>query len=276
MTTTPSKPTHAAIGTSSGMAVDGAGNVAFDPSKNVLDLVEASIQRLDDIAQKEAAITDAKLNGIQKEINLQVEIAKNRADHNAELGQLRAAHNIEIVNLHAAQQVALDEKESKRLDSVRMVDQLAVKTESDRAATAIAALATTTATMAETLRAAQAASAATLATQFDRSMAQANERIASLEKSSYTGAGKAGVADPQIERLTSMVESLSRSQSQGAGRSEGISSSAKAIIAALGALATLLGLFTFFSARAEPQSPIYTPAPYGTQLPSNPPTPVPR
>lgn len=209
-----------------GVGVDAFGGSVIDPSENVRALNEASIKRVDDMMALRSELVDAKLD-----------IAKLRADH-----------NLFVIQMHANHQAALDEKESSRLDSVRQVDQLAVKTESDRAAVAISALATTTAAMAETLRSAQTVSAATLATQFDRTMAQANERIAALERSSYIGAGRAGVADPQIDKLSALVEHLASAQAAGIGKSMATDPAVAAMAAEVNRLASAMATGTGRSA----------------------------
>jgi hypothetical protein len=227
-----------------GLAVDSHGGPVIDPTQNVLDLVAAAIRRIDDVATLQAKLGDEKIQ------------------HTEVIALLRAQH-----------QVALDAQESKRLDSVRQIDQLAIKTESDRASLAITALATTAAVTAETLRSAVNTSATNLATQLDRTVTAINERIAALEKSSYTGMGKQAVADPQFTRLTDMVETLTRHTSASAGKSEGIGASWTVLVAVV---AILISGASFFSrSTAAPTPPVqaqpqimYIPAPTGTLLPS--------
>jgi hypothetical protein len=180
--------------------------------------------------------------------------------------------------LRATHQASLDALESKRLDAVRGVDQLAAKTEADRAAAAVTSLANSAATTAETLRSAVNTSATNLATQLDRTVTAITERIAALEKSSYTGAGKQAVADPQMERLSTLVEALARSRASEAGKTEGISASWGVVLGAVALIASLLLILTRVSAisttPAQPQV-IYAPAPPGALLPSTQPA-VPR
>lgn len=215
---------RAKVHEASGIPVDSTGGPTVDPTKNVLDLVEASIKRIDDMAVLTGLLVEARLKVVE-------ETAKLRAEHNAEIDRLRAEH-----------QSVQDDKESRRLDSVRQVDQMAVRNESDRSALAITALASSAAVTAETLRSAVNTSAANLATQLDRTVSAITERIASLEKSSYQGIGRAGVADPAADRLQALVEALARAQSQGTGKSEGISSSWVVLVGVAGLILTLLGI----------------------------------
>jgi len=274
------------ISNGSGLGVDFEGGPVIDPTENVRELFEAGAQRQDDLRLSERRLQEEKILRIETELHaVQREIVV-RADH----------------------QVQLDTLEAKRLDAVRSVDQLAVKTEADRSAAAITALANAAATTAETLRSAVNTSATNLATQLDRTVTAITERIAALEKSSYTGAGKQAVADPMMEQLIGEMRTLTAQRSAdmgkaavvdprmhelmtqvrensarlqaGAGRNEGMDATWKFIIAAVGLLATLAALGVFNraatpTAAAAPQV-IYVPAPPGAMLPTTPPQPTPR
>jgi hypothetical protein len=247
---------RAATTPSLGLGVDAHGGPVIDPTQNVLDLVGAAIKRIDDMASLQAQLVNEKIQNAEA------------------MAQVRAQHSMDFAKLRANHQVALDGQESKRLDSVRMIDQLAVKTESDRASLAITALANTTALTAETLRAAVGTSAQSLATQLDRTVSAINERIAQLEKSSYTGMGKQAVADPQLEKLAEMVASLTRHTAASAGKSEGIGTSWTVLVAAA---ALIIAGVSWLNPRAsvQPQAQVmYLPAPTGTMLPAPPTSPA--
>lgn len=220
-----------------GVGVDIHGVPVIDPTRNVLDLVHAAITRIDDLNAMTVKLTNEQNSrATDQYLALQREI------------ELRAEH-----------QIALDQLEAKRIDSQRSVDQLAIKTESDRSATAITALATAATATAETLRNAVNTSAANLATQLDRTVTAITERIASLEKSAYMGAGKQQVADPQMERLAGMVENLVKSQATGTGKSEGISTFWVVLVAVAGLILTLVAVATAvvtFKNSGEPK-PVY-------------------
>ena len=245
-----------------GFPVDSGGNLTVDPTKNVLDLVRAAVDRIDDLAAMRLQLQDEKVSSLRREQIMQAEIGRLRADN----------------------QEKLDMLEAKRLDAVRQVDQLAVKTEADRSAAAITALASTAATTAETLRNAVNTSASNLATQLDRTVTAITERIAALEKSSYEGMGKQKIADPQMERISTLVEALSRTRATDAGASAGSSDTVKMIALVISMFVGLIviGTFVFVTSRSSstvapaPQI-IYVPAPAtGVPLPSGPQTAGPR
>jgi len=261
-----------------GIGVDAEGHHVIDPTENVRELFEAGATRQDDLRLAERRLQEEKINRIETEMHA-----------------LRRE-----VTLRAEHQAALDALESKRLDAVRNVDQLSAKTEADRQASAVTTLANAAATTAETLRSAVNTSAQNLATQLTNTVNAITERIAALEKSSYTGAGKQAVADPMMEQLINEMRTLTAQRAAdmgkaavidpsltalmaevransarltaGAGQAQGMSDMWKLIIAAVGLLVALnaLGVFN------RTPSPVYTPAPYGTQLPTTPPQPVPR
>jgi len=232
----------------SGLGVDAAGGPVIDPTANVLALVEMADRRQDDLREMNNARIDAELRNQET------------------MADLRASH-----------QTALDTLEAKRLDAVRSVDQLAVKTEADRSAAAITALANAAATTAETLRSAVNTSATNLATQLDRTVTAITERIAALEKSSYTGQGKQAVVDPQLTEMLSEMRAVRTAQASGVAKTEGMDATWKFLIAGVGLLVALnaLGVFTRAPPAAAPQV-IYMPSPPGTLLPSTSPSPVPR
>jgi len=239
----------------SGMGVDAHGGPVIDPTKNVLDLVEAAVKRLDDMTILRGQLVEEKILRLEREQALLVTMATLRAEH----------------------QKDLDTLEAKRLDAVRSVDQLAVKTEADRSAAAITALANAAATTAETLRSAVNTSATNLATQLTNTVNAITERIAALEKSSYTGQGKQAVVDPQLAEMLAEMRAMSAQAAAGGGKSAGINA---AWVVMLGAVSLIVGLITIgsfvFVATRQPAAPIYTPAPYGTVLPSTPPSSPPR
>jgi hypothetical protein len=244
------------------MGVDAHGGPVIDPTKNVLDLVEAAVKRLDDMTALRGDLVDEKIKRLEREQALLVTMADLRAEHQRDLDAL----------------------ESKRLDAMRQVDQLAVKTEADRASSAITALANAAATTAETLRSAVNTSATNLATALDRTVASITERIAALEKSSYTGQGKQAVVDPQVTEMLVEMRALRSAQSQGTGKAEGINIAWVGLLGVVSLIVGLLtiGTFVFVTTRGggstSPTAPqvIYVPAQPGTMLPTTPPQQPPR
>lgn len=240
-----------------GIGVDAMGGPVVDPTANVLALVEAGNKRQDDLREMNNARIDAELR--QQE----------------QLADIRAKH-----------QEAIDTLEAKRLDAVRNVDQLAAKTESERSAAAVTALATAAATTAVTLRSQVDTSAQALATQFTNTVSQLSERIAALEKSSYTGQGKQAVQDPQVTELLLETRALRAAQSTSHGEDSGRKGSQdnlKSVLqVGIAAILLMIALATFLLKSNTPVPPaaapqiIYTPAPAGALLPTMPPQPTPR
>lgn len=181
-----------------------------DPTVNVFELVETAVQRQDDLRE----LADRK---------------------NSEMAVLRDAHAKEIRDL-----------EAKRIDANRQFDQLSVKTESERADTAIRALAANAAATAETLRVMVASTAATTAKQTADTFTAVTDRIGKLEIAQSEGRGKDTVSDPQMADLLTAVKGLSAAQSVGVGRSLGGNQMWGYIAGAIGLLLTLAMLFDRF------------------------------
>lgn len=158
-------------------------NTYPDPTYNVLQLVNAAVQRLDDIM---------KLNK-------------------------------EIMDLHVSYGDKLARMEEKRLDSIRNVDVSAVAREASRADQQAAVLANQVAVSADTLRNLVASTAKAVNDQFQQVTSQLIEKISSLEKAQYEGIGKGRVSDPIMTDLLAEVKSLRESRSTSTGKSAGIS-----------------------------------------------------
>ena len=208
-----------------GVAVDAYGAMAYDPSENVKALSEALSQRQDDLRDLNNKYLDARLDAMEKS-------AVKDAAHAREIREL----------------------ESSRIDATRETDMIARNTAAAQALTAIQTLAATTSAEREALRSLVSTTATTIAAQTDRIVGQMTDRIAVLEKTSYTGAGK----------------------DVGVGASWGL------LLSVIGVIATLLMIggvgvtLVLFLNRTQPQAPAYVPAPQGTQLPATPPVSVPR
>jgi hypothetical protein len=249
-----------------GIPVDSSGGATIDPTKNVLDLVDAAVQRQDDLRAKDRDIADLQ-HGHQEAI------AKLRATHEATVGLLREQYQEKIA--HA---------ESGRLDSIRQVDREEVAKTAVAANTAIQTLAKQTTDLSTTLAKQVADTAAAAESRQSSQYSDTNKRLSALELSSSEGKGKQTVVDPQMDKLTSLVEVLARNQATGAGKASGFSASWAILIGAIGLIGALLSIAAvvvtvvlFLSrASAAANSPIYVPAPPGTVLPSTPPQNPPR
>lgn len=191
----------------------GNGGPMIDPTRNVLDLVEASVARQDDLRVSSDKRLDSELRHLNDMMIL-------RADHAREIGAL----------------------ESNRLNAIRQVDVLAVSTAADRAQAAIQTLAASTATNAETLRNMVANTAQTMATQLNSTVMAITERLAALEKSSYKGEGRLAYSDPAIAELMSEMKGLVSSRALYSGKSAGSQAMWGYVVGGIGLLFTLVSL----------------------------------
>jgi hypothetical protein len=170
--------------TEKGIGVDSQGNPVIDPTRNVLDLVEAAVKRIDDVF----AVQISKIEAL----------AELRAQHVKEVAEIREKHNSELNN-----------KEASRLDSIRQIDQSNQTAQAKVALDAIQANAKQVTDLATSV-------ASSIATTFDGLA----KRTAALELSSAEGIGKTRVKDPQIEMFINKVDSLLTSRSEKQGSSD--------------------------------------------------------
>lgn len=186
-----------------GLAVDSNGNPTIDPTKNVLQLVEAAVKRMDDLLI--AAVI--RMNDIH-------ELAFKRTDdlRGAEFTRVN-----ELMGLRATYEEKLRDAEAKRIDAIRAVDVNAVNVAANRQADQANVLAAQVAASAEALRSLVASTAASQATAQQQVIGPILERIASIEKAQYEGFGKAGVVDPQMTQLLVEMQAMRTIQSQNYG-----------------------------------------------------------
>jgi hypothetical protein len=145
-----------------GPAVDAGGQPVVDPTKNVLQLVEAAVARLNDLRTVEAA-------------------------HLAEVLALRDQHYRE-----------LREAEAKRIDAIRTVDVNAVQRAAEVAATQAATLAAQVAASAEAMRTQVSAAATAAAASQAAALAPIQAAIDELRRALYETQGqKAQVVERQ-------------------------------------------------------------------------------
>lgn len=141
-------------GGSEGPATDVHNEPVIDPTKNVLQLVEAAIRRQDDLRKLEA-------RGLRRE-------AEMRAKYEDRLSQA----------------------ESARIDAIRRVDVEAVQQASAVAETRATALATQVAASAEAMRNQVAAAATAAATSLAAALVPLQEAIADLRRAQYEQQGQ--------------------------------------------------------------------------------------
>lgn len=167
-----------------------------DPTKNVLDLVEAAVLRLDDLRNADGVRFDQDTKWQQREADL-------RAKHAAEMR----------------------EAEAKRIDANRAADLAEARLSNERATTTATVLAATQAATAETLRA--------LVANTERAT---SERISALERSSYEGHGKSAVADPMLADLVGEMKLMRSAATLTTGKGQGVAMSWQIIVVVVGLL----------------------------------------
>lgn len=193
----------------------------IDPTKNVLDLVNSSIKRIDDLRIAESKRVDEKI--------------VNEREHVREIMAIRADHAND-----------LREAEAKRIDAIRVVDVNAVGATNERATAQAAVLASQVATTAETLRNLVATTASATAIQLDQLTKLLTDRIAALEKAQYEGVGKERVTDPIFSKLIEKIDSLGETRSENTGRGAGLNAGWGYILGAIGLIATILAIGSNF------------------------------
>lgn len=153
-----------------GKGVDATGGPVIDPTKNVLDLVQAGKQRQDDLREADRTLYLAELA------------------HVKEMAELRAAHARE-----------LRKAETDRIDAIRAVDVGAVQRAAEVALTQTSTLAQQTATLAETLRTQVAAATAAQSTALTNGLAPVQKAIEELRQAQFLSAGsKAQVGETRL------------------------------------------------------------------------------
>lgn len=207
----------------SGIPVDELGGRTVDPTANVLGLVEASNKRQDDLRNLTKELQDYKIACVKEE-----------------------------VIMHARHQAELRIAESARLDSIRQVDREDVAKTAASANNAITTLAKQTTDLATTLQNQVSATAAAAETRRSADMSEVNKRVSALELASSASAGKQTLADPQMDKLSALVESLARAQSQGSGKTQGINWVAALIAGAISLIAGLLAIGVTLFALLKP------------------------
>jgi hypothetical protein len=202
---------------------NGVGEV-IDPTKNVLDLVEAAVKRLDDLRTAEGRVIEARLAHHK-------ELADVRAQYARDFGILKSAHSTEL-------RVA----EQNRIDAIRAVDVNAVSVASSRAAEQAQVLANQVQVSADALRTLVATTASTAAAAQQAALAEISKRLSELERTKYEGAGRSTIADPALSELMRAVQDLARGSATSAGKGAGVNAVWVVVIGAVGLISTLLGI----------------------------------
>lgn len=152
--------------------MDAKGRAVIDPTANVLQLVEAAIQRQDDLRNQEAA-------------------------HLREIMELRA----DMATLEATHNDKLRLAEAERINAIRAVDVSAVAAAAQVSATQATTLAAQVATSAETLRNQVAAAATASTVALGAALDPIQKDIADLRRAQYEAQGQRGqVADNRTDQ----------------------------------------------------------------------------
>lgn len=166
-----------------GVGIDAQGGPAIDPTKNVLDALDASTRRQDDLRA-----ADAKLFDLQ--FRLTEQIAALRSSCARELASAESVRVDQQLALRDHFNDELRKAEASRIDAIRSVDVNAVAVAGQRAADQAAVLAAQLAASTEANR----TLVATTATAFNASLQQVigpiSQRLTTLEQGSYQMTGK--------------------------------------------------------------------------------------
>jgi hypothetical protein len=233
-----------------GIPVDSRGGATIDPTKNVLDLVEASIRRQDDLRRVVEELMKDKVDSANEKSALRLQMMEqrlaevvNRLDSEA---KLRAEF---------AKEIAATEK--ARVDAIRQVDKTAVdqtasaalqtaanlaKTQTDSAGV----LSTQVSTSAEALRNLVATTAAESNRNIQQQFTTLGTRVAALEQGSATLGGERKFSDPAVAALAEQVRVLVRQQADAGGISSGSSATWLIVIAVVTLMALIGGVVIAF------------------------------
>lgn len=128
-----------------GQPIDRAGNSAVDPTKNVLDLVQAAIQRQDDLRNAQDKLFQTQLAASERYYSV-------LSEFNKELREAAVARVASEAKLRADYANELAVAEAKRIDAIRAVDVGAAANLATRTTEQATALATVVNQSAEVLR----------------------------------------------------------------------------------------------------------------------------
>lgn len=185
-----------------GVPVDASGGPTVDPTKNVLDLVNAAVQRLDDLASAREDTIGAELRRLD-------EIRETRVNDLRELLALQAAHQNQMADLRATYEQLLRVKETERIDAIRAVDVQAVQRAAEVSATQAQTLATQQQVSAETLRTQVTNVAVAQAQALAAALEPIQKDISELRKTQYEQQGQKA---QQLEARTTTVQDRGSSQ----------------------------------------------------------------
>jgi hypothetical protein len=204
-----------------GIGVDAGGGSTIDPTKNVLDLVEASIRRQDDLRRVVEELLKSELQNVNSKSEM-------RSVQDRELLRAATERLDSEAKLRAEFSQAIAATEKARVDAIRQVDKAAVdqagtvatqtaanlaKTQTESAAVLSAQVNTS----AEALRNLVATTAAESNRNIQQQFSALGARVAALEQGSAQGVGERKFTDPAVAALVEEVRKLGRAQADSAG-----------------------------------------------------------
>jgi hypothetical protein len=156
---------------------------AYDPSRNVLNLVAASIKRQDDLREMQAGHV--------------AQVGQLREDNARYVVELRSNYDAQLREVNRRSEERLDFKdqqlraaETARIDAIRAVDVGAVNRAAEVSATQAATLATQVATSAEALRGQVEAARQQTATALAAALEPIQKDIQDLRRAQYEAQGQ--------------------------------------------------------------------------------------
>lgn len=194
-----------------GIGVDKSGGPVIDPTKNVMDMVDAAISRQDDLREETNRRMDAEISNIKQ---MMIDLK----EHAKELGSA----------------------EAKRIDAIRAVDVNAVAVASERQSAAATVLANQVSQSADALRTLVSTTATATAEQSRQQMAQVTDRLTAVERVQYEGRGRQVVDDPRMAQLVEQVDKIASAQQTAGGKSQGLSMAWAFTIGAAGLILALM------------------------------------
>lgn len=168
----------------------GRGSGPIDPTKNVLDLVEAAIRRQDDLRAAEAKLQEARQSS---------EAKLNATIREADAHRLADLRDADVRRLNE-----LREAETRRVNELATQKQIFDLE------------------LARVIRAGLDASTLLLATQLKEVKTDASDRMAKLEQFANEQRGRASATDPGYAKALEEIKALTASRTDLAGRSSGI------------------------------------------------------
>ncbi len=186
---------------------NGPDRLVVDPTKNVLDLVEAKGK-----AAEELRGADREYYEADRKWNFQYWTDLRTADLQAHR-EMRLLEK-EIVNLHMARIKDAGEKEAERLNDIRAgATQQAIRLASDLVASQ------------ELARKLVETTATTLSGTAAGASSSVNDRLTKIEQTQYMSAGKTGATDPAMAeymtKTTEALEAISNNQTRVSGEQRG-------------------------------------------------------